>query len=365
MQYAGPETEKSRVIRTVVAAFAAEGVEWILATDHRYDPGLFPGLPGTVVPRRAFPGKTGWKFWYDRTIPRLARRQGADLLMLTGGVAAADCGIPQCLWMPERADPADKSVARSHPGIYGSRLKGSLDRADRLLCYSQRDREKLAESKPELRDKINILPAFPAEAIRPMSPEEKDAVRSEWLAGKEYFFADLTGGNEHGVVDLLKAFSFFKKRQHSRMRLVLGGRMSGPLDGLMERIRSYKYRDDVDWSGQLGADGRALMGAAYAVLLPFEGNGLGVTLLNTWRAGVPAIVVDGGLFEEMAAGASPGMVSGDPASLAAQLMRIYKDEDLRAALIGKGFERLKNYGLEQMLRIIREIAGSYRPKGTY
>ena len=179
-------------------------------------------------------------------------------------------------------------------------------------------------------------------------------MKSEWLGGREYFFADVTGGDEHGVVDLLKAFSFFKKRQHSRMRLVLGGRMIGKTEGIRERIRSYKYRDDIDWSHDLHVDSHALMGAAYALLLPFEGSSLGVTLLNTWKAGVPAIVVDGGLLEEMAEGAAPGMVSGDPASLAAQLMRIYKDEDLRASLIRKGFERLKSYDKDRTLRIIRE-----------
>ncbi|HEV2353757.1 MAG TPA: glycosyltransferase, partial [Puia sp.] len=276
---------------------------------------------------------------------------------LTGGIAAADCGIPQCLWMPERADPADRSVARSHLAIYGSRLQQSLKRADHLLCYSEHDRERLAGSEPELRRKIRVLPAFPAETVRPVLPGEKEEVKSRWLGGKEYFFADVTGGDEHGVVDMLKAFSFFKKRQHSRMRLVLGGKMCGSPEGIKERIRSYKYRDDIDWSEELGVDAGSLMGAAYCLLLPFEGSSLGVTLLNTWRRGVPAIVVDGGLLQELAGDAALGMVYGDPASLAAQLMRIYKDEGLRAGLIGKGFEQVKHYHRERTLRTVKDGIG--------
>ena len=99
----------------------------------------------------------------------------------------------------------------------------------------------------------------------------------------------------------------------------------------------------------------ALAGAAYAVLLPVEGNSLGATLLNTWKAGVPVIAADGGLFAEMAQGAVLGMVPGDPASLAGQLMRIYKEEDLRKELIGKGFERLKVHSRENFLRVLRVI----------
>jgi glycosyltransferase involved in cell wall biosynthesis len=78
-------------------------------------------------------------------------------------------------------------------------------------------------------------------------------------------------------------------------------------------------------------------------------------MLNTWKSGVPVIAVDGGLLAEMAQGAVLGMGPGDPASLAEQMMRIYKDEDLRKELIGKGFERLKVHTRENFLRVLRVI----------
>jgi glycosyltransferase involved in cell wall biosynthesis len=78
-------------------------------------------------------------------------------------------------------------------------------------------------------------------------------------------------------------------------------------------------------------------------------------MLNTWRFGVPVITADGGLLAEMAQGAVLGVAPGDPASMAGQLMRIYKDEDLRTELIGKGFERLKIHSRENFLRVLRVI----------
>jgi glycosyltransferase involved in cell wall biosynthesis len=102
-----------------------------------------------------------------------------------------------------------------------------------------------------------------------------------------------------------------------------------------------------------------MAGAAYAVLLPVEGRSLGTKLLNTWKAGVPVIAAGGGLLEELAQGAALSVAPGDPTSLAAQLMRIYKEEDLRQELTRKGFERLKVYSREnflEVLRVITEIA---------
>jgi glycosyltransferase involved in cell wall biosynthesis len=355
LQSAGPEAEKSRLIFSAAAALSVEGVEWLVVADRRYRPGLFPALPGRVVICRVLPGRAGWRFWYGRQIRRLSRQQGVDMLWLTGGISVKGVGVPICLWMPERADPADGVGLRGYAAIYRRRLKVSLEQAAAVVCYSDRDRAWLEGTWSDGKEKIRVLTAVADEPIGVLAEDEKEKIKSEQTKGKEYFLADLTGCDEEAVVDLLKAFSLFKKRQQSGMRLVLTGGIGSP-KVIMERLKTYKYRQDVDWYvGSPDGGKAALAGAAYAVLLPVEGSSLGLTLLNTWKSGVPVITVDGGLLAEMAQGAVLGMASGDPASMAGQLMRIYKEEDLRRELIGKGFERLKVYSRENFLRVLRVI----------
>jgi glycosyltransferase involved in cell wall biosynthesis len=364
LQSAGPEAEKSRLIFSAAAALSAEGVEWLLVADGRYRPGLFPALPGRVVICRAWPGKAGWSFWYDRQIRRLARQEGVDMLWLTAGIWVEGIEVPICLWMPERADPAEGVGLRGYASLYRSRLKVSLERAAAVICYSDLDRAWLARCGPESQARIYVLPAVADGKIGPLSAEEKEIVKAGRTQGKEYFLADLSGCDEEAVVDLLKAFSLFKKRQQTRMRLVLTGIGEGApertgkrlSERINERLKTYKYRQDVDWfAGSPDGGMAAMAGAAYVVLLPVEGNSLGLTMLNTWRSGVPVIAVDGGLLAEIAQGAVLGMAPGDPASLAEQMMQIYKDEDLRKELIGKGFERLKVHSRENFLRVLRVI----------
>jgi glycosyltransferase involved in cell wall biosynthesis len=361
LQSAGPEAEKSRLVFSAAAALSGEDIEWLLVADRRYRPDLFPALPGRVVICRAWPGRIGWRFWYDRQIRRLCRLE-VDMLWLTGGISAMGIGVPVCLWMPERADPAEGVGFKGYASLYRRRLKASLERAAAVICYSDRDRAWLVGCRPEAQERIYVLPGIPDEKIRPLSAEEKEIIKAERTGGKEYFLADLGDCDEGAVVDLLKAFSLFKKRQRSQMRLVLAGLIGSP-EGIKERLKTYKYRQDVDWPAGSPDGGRgssdsgmaALAGAAYAVLLPVEGNSLGATLLNTWKAGVPVIAAGGGLFAEMAQGAMLGMAPGDPASLAGQLMRIYKEEDLRKELTRKGFERLKVHSRENFLRVLRVI----------
>src|ERR1700748_1450729 len=90
LQYAGRGSEKSRLIFSVAAALSEQKtVKWILAVDHTWRPDMLPKLPGAgILIRRAFPGRMGWQLWYDWQIPRMARQQQADLVMLTAGIAA-------------------------------------------------------------------------------------------------------------------------------------------------------------------------------------------------------------------------------------------------------------------------------------
>jgi hypothetical protein len=250
--------------------------------DHTFRPELFPGLPAaSVVIRRALPGRAGWKLWYDWQLPRQAKQRGADAVMLTGGIAAALDSIPQLVWLPERAD------AR-WPSIYPGRLVASLRRAAVVFCFSDRDRAWLAGRYPGMEERVFVVTAAPAAGISPLPQEEKEKIKAANTQGKEYFLADLSGAGEEEVMHLLKAFSQFKKRQHSNMQLVITGRITGRAGLIKDRLKAYRYRQDVCWleGGEAAAErtaatekaavtvdpamtaapGWGLMGAAYAAL---------------------------------------------------------------------------------------------------
>ena len=51
--------------------------------------------------------------------------------------------------------------------------------------------------------------------------------------------------NGNDLLNLLKAFSVFKKRQKSNWKLVLTGNLRQYDKKFLEDLRTYKYRDDV------------------------------------------------------------------------------------------------------------------------
>jgi len=377
LQLAGSDSEKYSLLLSVVAGSSGdEAVEWLLVVDHNYRPG---GLPGLVSDRvrlltaRSLPGTLGWKLWYDWQLPRLVKRHKPDLLILTGGVAARPSGARQCIWMPVFANPRDRaaSPAEATVPIYAARLGNSVRQAETIVCFSERDRGWLA-GRGHI-DAANIVVVRPSAStgIHALSVSEKEAIKQRYTGGKEYFFiptaGTMAGPGEELVVQLLKAFSLFKKRQLSNLQLVIAGTQT---EALRQRLETYKYRGDLHWvdavsrkamtwvdagSRMAGADPHDLLSAAYAVLFPFEDGSLGSSLLDAWKAGIPALVARNSRLREMADDAA--LIAGvdDPAALAGYMMSVYKDENQRNVLIEKGTACLADLDPSPSLGAIRTV----------
>jgi glycosyltransferase involved in cell wall biosynthesis len=147
-------------------------------------------------------------------------------------------------------------------------------------------------------------------------------------------------------MDLLKAFSLFKKRQLSNMKLVLSG------VGAIEKLDSYKYRQDVCLYPERSG---GQMEGAYAVIHLPHASDPGIALLNAWRAGVPVITSSA---EGLASGEIVLRVgANDPASLADGLKSLYKDEAFRKELIGKGMLHAAGLSVHQTVAAIWGVLG--------
>lgn len=357
IQGMGPTTERNRLILSAAAGLTGEmTVEWLLLVDHTYQPGDLPDLPGArLVTLHALPGWPGWKLWYDWQIPRLIKKYKPDLVMLTGGVTARPMAVPQCLWMPLSANPKEGP----EPPLYASRLRNSLQQAEMIFCFSEKDRTWLAGRGHIAAENILVVRPAPSSTIAPLSIREKEEIKQRYTGGKEYFFTYASTAGEEDVVHLLKAFSLFKKRQMSNLQLVLAGTST---EELRFKLETYKYREDVHWIEPSAT--RDCMPAAYAVLFPFEDDSLGTTLLDAWKAGVPALVSKDSRLHEIAGEAAIAASATDAVALAGYMMAVYKDEMLRSNLIEKGFSGLTAFDPPSAPAALRTAISRIQPSNT-
>src|SRR4029077_5451198 len=121
-------------------------------------------------------------------------------------------------------------------------------------------------------NKIIVIPAVADSNYYPISTEEKENVKATYTKGREYFLFMQTAYFLPGLVNLLKAFSQFKKRLQSNMQLVILDSHAKKNKEFISKLETFKYRDDVHIYDHIEeTELKRIWASAYALLHP-SGN---------------------------------------------------------------------------------------------
>jgi len=191
---------------------------------------------------------------------------------------------------------------------------------------------------------IDVVYSAAKEIFIPLGFEERQTVKEKYTGGTDYFVYTGAIHPRKNLLQLLKAFSVFKKKPQSAMKLVLAGRLAWQFESFTKNLKTYKYRDDVIMTGYLPEKELArLTASAYAMVYPSLLEGFGVPVLEAMQCQVPVITTAGSSMQEIAGEAALYADVTDPADIAASMILLYKNETLRNELIQKGQAIVKNY----------------------
>jgi glycosyltransferase involved in cell wall biosynthesis len=166
------------------------------------------------------------------------------------------------------------------------------------------------------------------------------------------------------LINLLKGFSIFKKRQRSNMKLVITGRLAWQHGDFEEMLSRYAYRSDVRLTGYLPSeDMPTVVGGAYALVYPSLWEGYGIPVLEAMQAGVPVLCSGNSAMPEVAGEAGLFFDPLLPEDIAAQLSRVYKDEPGRSVMIRRGLERASAFRWEDSALRVSEILREAADRG--
>jgi len=319
--------------------------------DRPYDPSFVfePNVTPMVIPPQARHPLL-WKIWFDVQVPRVLRKLKADLFVSPDGYLSLTTSVAQCMVEHDLGflhQPA--AYKRSHNWYLKRYTPKFLKKADRIVTVSQYSKADMLKQYPSLREeKIDVVYNAVKPIFRPMDYEEGGSVLEQYTDGAAYFLYAGALQPRKNLVNLLKAFSIFKKRQQSNMKLVLAGRMAWKNDEFLKLLSSYKYRNDVILTGYVEEGELArLMAAAYALVYPSLFEGFGVPVLEAMQSGVPAVSSSGSAMEEVAGGAGIYFDPRNVEDIADKLMLIYKDENLRSRSIREGLQRAAEFSWDR------------------
>jgi glycosyltransferase involved in cell wall biosynthesis len=279
-----------------------------------------------------------WKYWYDVKIPLTLKKIKADVFISPDGYSSLSTKVPQCLVVHDLGFlHHPDAYKKSHVRFLKKNTPKFLKKAKAVVTVSRFSKNDILKHYKIDAAKIEVIYNGVKDVFRPLSFYEKDAVKEKYTEGKEFFLYLGAIQPRKNLINLLKAFSIFKKRLQSNIKLMIAGRLAWKNEEFLKLIKTYKYRSDVILTGYIPEEELPLLvGAAYALVYPSFFEGFGVPVAEAMKSGVPVLTSENTSMQEVAGEAGLYFNPADHSDIADKMMLIYKDENLRNQLIEKG-----------------------------
>ena len=279
-----------------------------------------------------------WKLWLNYTLPAIARKYKADLLIHSGGVCSLRTRLPQWTFISDLSFlHLPQFFKKKQLRFLKKNMPAFLNKAGTIVTASGFITKEIKEHYSVDNQKIHTQPMPAANLYQPIEWQEKDEVKEKYADGKEYFLFSGDIHPRHNLVNLLKAFSFFKKRQKSNMQLIIACKTLTENDPFMDSLKTYKYRKEVNVCVGLPENDLAkITAAAYAFVYPSRYAGMALPALQAMQCRVPVITSAAGALTETCGDAALYMDADNFEDIADKMMLLFKDENLRIEFINKG-----------------------------
>jgi glycosyltransferase involved in cell wall biosynthesis len=298
----------------------------------------------------------GFLYWYNISAARAVKKMKADVWVQPYGFCSKTSTVPQLLVIHDLAfKHFPKYISWLQRWHYAVMTPLFLKKAHRIVTVSEFSKQDILQHYAPLNKALSVISGAARIGFKPLTWEEKEQVKEAYTDGYEYFLCVGGISPRKNMINILKAFSLFKKWHKSNMKLVFAGRLAWQYQDFVEKLKTFKYRNDVVLTGYLEESLlQKLTGAAYAALYISDFEGFGLPIVEAMRSGVPVVAADNSSMPEVGAEAVLYADAADPEKIAAQMQALYRNEQMREKLIQKGVERAKFYSWDKAAELFWE-----------
>jgi hypothetical protein len=284
------------------------------------------------------------KIWYEVTAPKLLTTLQPALWLQLSGRYSARTSIHQICFFEDNLTKFQSYF-----------FKKNIKKVKQWLVIENKAAIRLQDQFGIQKDSITSVPIAPSSEIYPIDYNLQQMYKGTHAGGTEYFLS--VAYENTSSIELLQAFSLFKKWQHSNMKLLLVPANGAQRSFLEEKLRTYKYRADVVVvpAGLTVHNWYQILSSAYATVLLNDGAASYLMALEAAKAGVSVISSSAFASLMLMQDMVTTYLETTPTAIAEALLLVYKNEKLKGERTQNGLLFLQNINLTQVHALFREI----------
>lgn len=292
--------------------------------------------------------------WLDWSVAFILRRYKVDVFLSTDGFLSLNTKVPTCLVVHDLAfEHYPKHQKSSHSFYFRKFTPLFVRKAKRVITVSQFSKDDIVAKYHIDPFKIDVSNNAANELYTPLSDQECEIIKEQYADGKEYFIFVGALHPRKNIVNLLKAFIRFKKRNASNMKLMIVGRLAWNYKEVVEMKDEMPFKEDVIWLGYLDVPELSrVMAASYLLVYASLFEGFGIPIIEAYKCGVPAIVSNTSSMPEVAGDAALLVDPTDYHDIADKMSILYKDERLRNTLSQKAILQAQKFTWDNAADIV-------------
>ncbi len=290
-----------------------------------------------------------WTYWYNIKIPAILKKLNATIYINTNAIVSVQTNLPQLLFLNTvELGKTTKLFSDNVTKYYKKNIETNLLKAKKIIVTSTAAKEKICTLFPSLQPTVSVLTVAANSIFIPNPWQHQQQTKEKVSKGKDYFLVNATFTQEQDFINVLKAFTQFKKWQKSNLQLLIVTTANHLSTKLKQQLANYKYKEDVQLLNNIFVGEYVeILSAAYCFFFPYCTTNFPVQILEAMQCHVPVVTNNNNEVQAIFNDSISYATSIDITAYADKMILLYKDENYRNQLIKKAAEFSFTYTIEK------------------
>jgi glycosyltransferase involved in cell wall biosynthesis len=332
-------------------------VHFVFLFDREFDPEFIFSdnvTPVILSPRARHPFL--YFIWFQFSVRSLLKQMKPDLFLSPDGFLVLGTEFPQLAVMH---DINFLHFPRDHRRIsawyYNFFFPRFARKAVSIATVSEFSKTEISKNYGIPAEKIDVVYNGINPFFHPLDSSGKQSAQKKFANGDPYYIYVGSLHPRKNIPALIRAYSLFRSKNESRIKLVLAGPGFWGMKAIREAILQSKFKDDIIQTERLTDQDLSLaLGGALALAFVSYYEGFGIPLIEAMACDVPVIASNGSALSEIAGNAALMVNPHKVEEIAEAMGQMAANEKVREDLIAKGRVQRQKYSWDRTADLLWE-----------